>query len=128
MQAARFERLCREASEQLGLKETTALALGVGVSFDDVLFEAAFVDGQNSFLLLADLGAFGRGDQPRVYESLFALQLAAWDEPRLRFGFHPIREVAVLTVGVPLGEKTDAQRLVMLVKSIASRVTQWRQT
>jgi hypothetical protein len=128
MNLIEFTRLCNDASEQLGLEDTSALGFGVGVLFEGVAFETSFVEGQNSFLLFADLGAIAPDDRVSVYESLLTLQLTAWDEPRLRFGFHPMHDAAVLCVTATLGEKTDGGWLATLLKSVASQVAYWRRT
>jgi hypothetical protein len=126
MNLIEFEKLCREASEQLALEDTRALGLGFGVCVQDVVFETTYVDGQDSFLLLADIGAVEPEDRVSVYESLLAIQLAAWDEPRVRFGFHPMHDAAVLCMGVSIGEKTDGPWLAGLLRAVAAQVAQWR--
>lgn len=128
MNLIEFTHLCDGASEILGLEDTTALGFGAGVSFEGVAFETSFVEGHDSFLLFADLGAITQDEKVSVYETLLTLQLAALNEPRLRFGFHPMHQAAVLCVTASLGEKTDASWLAGLLRSVASQVTQWRQT
>jgi hypothetical protein len=128
MNLTEFTRLCDDASMKLGLVDPTALGCGVPVSLDDVVFETTFAEGQSSFLLLADLGAIAPHDKADVYEQLLTLQLTAWDEPNLLFGFHPLHEAAVLCVRATLEAETDGAWLAELLQSIALQVTQWRQT
>jgi hypothetical protein len=123
-----FVHLCRDASSKLGLQDTAALGLGCGVSLDDVLFEAAYLDGHDSFVLLADLGAIGPGEREDVYENLLSMQLTARGGPPLRFGLHPMREAAVLCMDAAPGGTTDAARLAALMKAMATQVAHCRQT
>jgi hypothetical protein len=128
MNTTYFEQMCRDASEKLGLEDTHALGRGMSVSFGDVVFEATQVDAEDSFLLLADLGAIAPSDRVSVYKSLVADQAAAREQPRVRFRFHPMHEAAVLCVGAALGEKTDGAWLAMLLKSMTAQVANWRKS
>jgi hypothetical protein len=121
-----FDKLCREASELLELDDTTALGLGYDVWVGDVMFEAMHMDGQNAFVLLADIGSISPQDKVEVYECLLAMQLAAWAEPLVRFGFHPLNDAPVLCVGASFAPHTDAAWLASLLKSMAMQITQWR--
>lgn len=128
MQSLEFEQLCHDASDRLGLPDADALGHGVAVSFGGVSFETAFTDGQNAFLLMADLGIASPQDKASVYERLLAMQLVAWDEPRLRFGVHPIRETAVLCVEARLDQQPDAEKLAGLLRSVTRHIKHWRTT
>jgi hypothetical protein len=128
MHSLEFEQLCRDASDRLGLKDSHALGHGFSVSFDGVSFETAFVDGQNACLLMADLGFIAPSDKASVYERLLAMQLIAWDEPRWRFGVHPIRQTAVLCVLARLDQQANADKLASLLKSVTRQISQWRTT
>jgi hypothetical protein len=123
-----FGKLCREASERLDLHDTAALGSGDSVSVRDVMFEATYTDGQDSFLLLADLGDVAPDDKVCAYEQLLTMQQAACDDSRVRFGFHPVDEAAVLCVGAGLDDSTDSTWLAGLLDCVASQVTRWRQT
>jgi hypothetical protein len=123
-----FENLCRDASERLGLADTGALAMGLGVSLGDVLFEAIHAGERNSLLLLADLGALSSDAKVRIHQSLLAAQPAGREEPRVRFGFHPMHETAVLCIGTTLCEKTDGAWMAALLKSVTLHVAKWRKT
>ncbi|HVZ45042.1 MAG TPA: hypothetical protein VHA82_14625 [Ramlibacter sp.] len=128
MDRCEFEQLCRDASEKLGLQDTTALGLGLGVPLGDVVFEAAHVAGQDSLRLLADLGSIEPDDRVDLYECMLSVQVAAWNEPRLRFGFHPVHETAVLCVGAALGEDTDSDWLAALLQSVVLQAGKWRRS
>lgn len=126
MNTVDFAKMCRDASEKLGLGETAALGLGASVSVRDVDFEAAHTDGQDSFLLLADLGAIAPDDRVSVYETMLAMQLADCHDARVRFGFHPMHEAAVLCVGAALTSTTNGAWLASLLDAVALQVTHWR--
>lgn len=128
MHSLEFQQLCLAASEQLGLQHSSALGLGFSVGLDDVLFDTVFVDGQSSFLLMADLGFIAPADKASVYERLLAMQLIACDEPRLRFGIHPIRHTAVLCVQARLDQGANAEKLAALMKSLTLQIAHWRTT
>src|SRR4051812_31035098 len=107
MNQSEFETLCRAASEKLGIEDKTALGLGEPVEIDEVIFETTFVDGDDAFLVLADLGEVAQEDRVSVHETLLAMQLEAWNEPRVRFGFHPVHDAAMLCGGVDLNDEID---------------------
>lgn len=123
-----FELSCRSAGELLGLKDPAALARGGRIALDGVLMEAAFVDGRDSVLLLAELGAIAPEDRAAVYESLLGMQLEAGDEPLLRFGFHPVHESAVLCMDAVLPPKARGACLAAHLRSMAARIVHWRRT
>lgn len=128
MNLIEFNKLCRDAGAQLGREDIELLSVGDTVDVDGVVFEAAFVEGQVSFQMLAHLGEIAAEDMVGVCESLLTLQMASRHGTRARFGWQPAREMAVLTVIVPLGGKTDGAALSSLLKSMAAQVNQWRQT
>jgi hypothetical protein len=128
MHSLEFQQLCLATSEKLGLTHPSALGLGFSVGLDDVLFDTVFVDGQSSFLLMADLGFIAPEDKASVYERLLAMQMIACDEPRLRFGIHPIRQTAVLCVQAKLDQEANAEKLAALMKSLTLQIAQWRTT
>ncbi|MBC7599807.1 MAG: hypothetical protein H7238_12430 [Polaromonas sp.] len=126
MNIENFYELCLAASEELGLANTSALGFGMDVLLDDVLIEAMFSDGATSMLLLADLGAIADADKAGVCETLLAMQLAACDDRRVRFGFHPMRGALVLCIPVALGHDADATHLALVLRAAAQQVRQWR--
>lgn len=126
MELSAFQKLCDAASELLGLEDTTALGDGDAAWYDDVAFEAAFVEGDRSFLLLADIGAIAPEDCVSVYESLLAMQLSSLDAPDIRFGFHPLQGAAVFCVPVTLDERCDGAWLAARLRATASQVRSWR--
>jgi len=91
-----FYLICSEACEGLGLEHPGALGTGDAIELHGVYIEALFIDGQDSCLLQADIGAIDAGERVGVYETLLAMQLQAWDDSRVRFGFHPLHESVVL--------------------------------
>src|SRR4051794_251099 len=98
-----FEQLCRDASLELGVEDTGALGQGYCMCFADVVFETAFREGRDSFLLMSELGAITADNKVSVYENLLMIQLMTWDRPGVRFGFNPKRQSVVLCVEAKLG-------------------------
>ncbi|WP_048439641.1 hypothetical protein [Caenimonas sp. SL110] len=123
-----FEQLCRNASLDLGVQDCDALGQGFSVDFADVLFETAFQDGRDSFLLIAELGAIDMRNRVSVYESLLTVQLMTWNQPALRFGFNPSRQTVVLCVEARFGAHTSASWLATVVRSVAAQALVWRET
>lgn len=128
MNLLEFERLCRDASLQLGLEDTGALGQGFTVAFDDVLFETAFVDGRDRFALIAELGCVSPEHKKGVYENLLTMQVLTWTQPGVRFGFHPERETLVLCTEVRLHAVFTGAGLATLMRSVATQIAHWRTT
>jgi hypothetical protein len=128
MNLLEFERLCVDASLDLGVEDPTALGRGFGMQFANVLFRTSFRGGHASFLLTAELGSVPAGCRAKVYEHLLTTQLMTWDRPGLRFGFNPGRNAVVLCAEVEAGDRVDGERLATFVRSIAAQAMEWRQT
>lgn len=129
MNLIEFNKLCRDAAAVSGIADIALLGLGDRVAIDGVTFESCFMDGQDAFILLADLGDIADEDRAGVYEKLLTFQVAQWrGMARARFGFQPVRDMPVLAVTVTPGGQTDGAALAALVGSMAAQVVQWRQT
>jgi hypothetical protein len=128
MNLLEFERLCVDASLDLGVDDPTALGRGLGMQFANVLFRTSFRGGHTSFLLTAELGSVPAKCRAKVYEHLLTTQLMTWDRPALRFGFNPGRNAVVLCAEVEAGERVDGERLATFVRSIAAQAVEWRET
>jgi hypothetical protein len=128
MNLLEFERLCVDASLDLGVEDPTALGRGLGMQFANVLFRTSFRGGHASFLLTAELGCVPVKCRAKVYEHLLTAQLMTWDRPGLRFGFNPGRNAVVLCAEIEAGDRVDAVRLAIFVRSIAAQAVEWRDT
>ncbi|RYX95439.1 MAG: hypothetical protein EOO28_11810 [Comamonadaceae bacterium] len=129
MNLIEFNKLCRDAAAVSGIADIASLGLGDRVTVDEVVFESCFMEGQDAFILLADLGHIADEDRADVYEKLLTFQVARWrGMARLRFGLQPMRDMPVLAVTVTLGSQTDGAALAALMRSMAAQVVQWRQT
>ena len=124
MNSSEFLRVCWEASVTLGLPDLTALGKGLDFVYEDVHMKTYF-DG-DACLLVATVGNVAPEDFPDVCEILLALQLAAWDQPLVRFGQYPLDEALVLCAHVDLDEPFHAGTWATLVQSVAAQVAQWR--
>jgi hypothetical protein len=127
MQKSQFEELCRDASLELGLQDTASLGNGFMVEHGHVHFEAAFRDGEDRFVLLAELGSVADEHKQHVYEQLLTLQLLTWTQPHVRFGFHPRRRTVMLGVGASL-EAASGAWLAGMIRSTAAQAARWRET
>ena len=122
-----FYTIYREAGERLGLEHTGALGTGDPIEVNGVHIEALYIDGQDSCLLQADIGAINEADRAEAYEILLGLQLLAWDDPRVRFGFHPLHESIVLCAWVALNAKDQGEQLATQLVAMAAQVNAWRE-
>lgn len=127
MKTTSFNQLCWGASVELGLIDTVALSSAEDVFVDGVRFRAYHTQGQGAFLLVAFLGDVAPEDRASVSETLLAMQLAAWDDPLVRFGLHPLGEAFVLCVHVPLDASCNRVQLASRIRSIAAQVLEWRE-
>jgi hypothetical protein len=123
MSALRFEQICRDACLELGIHDTTALAQGRSVRHADILFEALFREGDESFTLVTELGTVLEEHKLPVYESLLTLQTLTWPQRGMRFGFDRERRTAVLCLEVAFGAP-----LATIIKSLVQQVAHWRET
>lgn len=123
-----FELLCTQACEVLAIEDSAALGCGMDVWYDGVLLEMMFADGQTSALVMVDLGEIAADDRQSVCESLLAMQLGAWDDPHVRFGYHPLRDAMVLCVNVALDEAMGSPKLAALLTGAALQVKALRES
>jgi hypothetical protein len=123
-----FEQLCRDASLELGVEDVSAFGQGFTVPYADVLFEAAFRDGRNGFVLMAELGVVEEEKKLSVYENLLTIQLLMANQPGMRFGFNPMRRTLMVSVQAALGAQSNGSWLAALVRSLATQVAHWRRT
>lgn len=128
MEQLEFERLCRDTSLTLAVRDTSALGQGFTVPFDGVLFEALFKDGSDHFVLLAELGPVAAENRLSVYENLLTMQILAWSQPNMRFGFNVKRQALMVCVEAGLGVGATGEWLARLLRMTAKEATQWRET
>lgn len=127
MNAVDFYIICREACEGLGLEQAGSLGTGDPIELNGVYIEALFIDGQDSCLLQADIGVIDTRERVIVYETLLAMQLQAWDDSRVRFGFHPLHESIVLCSWVALNSEDHGAQLAAQLQALAAQVNAWRE-
>ena len=128
MNTFEFEQLCRDASHELGVEDTGALGQGFTMPYADVLFETAFRDGRQGFVLMAELGAVEAQNKLGVYENLLTVQLLTANQPGMRFGFNPTRQTVMVCVRAALGAQSSGSWLAALVRALATQVVEWRGT
>jgi hypothetical protein len=128
MNMLEFEQMCRDASLALGLHDTGALGQGSTVVFEGVPLQTAYRDGRDSFLVMAELGPPGAGNTLAVYENMLTLQLLTWNQPGVRFGFHPARRTLQLCVDARCGARAAGDWLALLLRSVAQQALLWRET
>ncbi|MRD47067.1 hypothetical protein GHT07_07240 [Caenimonas koreensis DSM 17982] len=128
MERLEFERLCCDASAELGVADTGALGQGFGSTFRDVRFETSFDEAGDSFLLLAELGEIEESQRAAVYENMLIAQHMTWNRPSLRFGFDPERRKVMLCVEAHFGQQTGGAWLAKLMRAVAAQALEWRQT
>lgn len=120
-------RLCREASQALGLDDVNALAQGHTVEIDGVLVALHHGEGLSWPVVVAEIGAAAPDQALDVYRRLLQVQLMSADQTDLRFGLNPFRDTVVLSQTVRFGPgEAQAAALAAIVKATAAQAGEWR--
>jgi len=132
MNATDLPRLCRGASEALGLPDADALGRGERVVVAGVGCELHHAEGMAGAVLVAEIGTPAAAQAASVHRQLLRVQLLSADQPGLRFGLHPGGDVVVLMQTLTPGPLNDAEAgaraLAAIVRATAAQARDWRDT